>query len=373
MKTLRIVSRIFVGLIFILSGVVKAIDPLGSAYKFQDYFQVFNIGFLNWLSLPLAILLCTVEFIAGFSVLSGIRQKAGILIIMILLVIFTPVTFILALTNPVSDCGCFGDAIHLTNWQTFGKNIILISLAILIFTGRKQVRYLLSSFTEWFVISCTIVLFILFSMYNLIYLPIVDFLPYKSGVKIADKMVVPEGVAADEYSTSFIYVKDGIRKEFSLNNYPSGDTTWKFVNQKSVLIKKGYQPPIHDFSITSLNGDDLTQKVLSNPGYSVLMISRKLTKAGNKYLEKGFELGYYCIENGIDFYILTASGTDEAKRYDNGLEFCSADETVLKSIVRANPGYLLLKEGTIAGKWSWANVPEKEWFANQASQNFKGK
>jgi len=362
MKILRSVSRILIGLVFIFSGIVKAIDPLGSAYKFHDYFQAFNIGSLNWLSLPLAILLCTAEFIAGFSVLTGLRQKTGIWVVMILMVIFTPLTFILALTNPVSDCGCFGDAIHLTNWQTFGKNIILIALAIVLYAGRKQVKHLFSTFTEWVVIASTVVIFILFSLGNLRYLPVLDFLPYKTGVKIADKMVVPEGVPVDEYRTTFIYEIDGIKKEFSLNNYPADDTTWKFVDQKSVLIKKGYQPPIHDFSITSMNGEDLTQKVLSYPGYSVLMISKKLLEADNKQLVNGFELGNYCMGNGIDFYILTASGTDEVKSYDNGLQFCSVDETTLKTIVRANPGYILLKDGTIIGKWSWANVPEKEWF-----------
>ena len=121
MKPLRVVSRIIIGLVFIFSGIVKAIDPLGSAYKFHDYFQAFDLGFMNGLSLPLAILLCTAEFISGFSVLTGLRQRTGIWIVLILMLIFTPLTFIMALTNPVSDCGCFGDAIHLTNWQTFGK------------------------------------------------------------------------------------------------------------------------------------------------------------------------------------------------------------------------------------------------------------
>ena len=152
MKILRNVSRIIIGLVFIFSGIVKAIDPLGSAYKFHDYFQAFNIGFLNRLSLPLAIFLCTAEFIAGFSVLTGLRHKTGIWGVLILMVIFTPLTFILALTNPVSDCGCFGDAIHLTNWQTFGKNIVLIALAMVLFTGRKQIKQIFSTFTEWVII-----------------------------------------------------------------------------------------------------------------------------------------------------------------------------------------------------------------------------
>lgn len=370
MKVIRSVSRILVGLVFIFSGMVKAIDPLGSAYKFHDYFQAFSIGFPDTLCLPLAILLCTAEFIAGFSVLTGLKQKTGIIVVMILMVIFTPLTFILALTNPVSDCGCFGDAIHLSNWQTFGKNIILFALSVTLFSGIKQVKPLLRTSVEWIVVSSVIVVFILFAIFNLIFLPVLDFLPYKTGVKIAEQMVIPEGVPADEYQTTFIYEKDGEKKEFTLNNYPASDTTWKFIDQKSVLIKKGFQPPIHDFSITSITGEDLTQKVLTNPGFTVLMISKKLSGAGSSHLSDGFELGNFCIKNGIDFYILTASGTDEAKGYNNGLNFCSADETTLKTMIRANPGYILLRNGTVIEKWSWANLPEKEWFGNRAMQSF---
>ena len=368
MKTFRIICRIIIGFVFIFSGVVKAIDPLGSVYKFHDYFQAFNLGFLDRLSLPLSILLCTAEFIAGFSVLTGFRQKTGIWLVMVLMVIFTPLTLILALTNPVSDCGCFGDAIHLTNWQTFWKNILLIALTIVLFVNRRQIKNIFSTTIEWCITSVTIALFILFSMYNLRYLPVIDFLPYKTGVKIAEKMVVPEGVKVDEYKTTFIYEKAGIRKEFDLKNYPADDTAWKFIDQKSVLLRKGYQPPIHDFIITSSDGEDLTQKILSFRGYSLLMVSKKLSEADKIRTLDGFELGRYCISNGIDFYILTASGSEEVKSYENGLQFCSADETTLKTMIRANPGYILLKDGIIAGKWSWANLPDNEWFGRLTLQ-----
>jgi hypothetical protein len=362
MKAIRVTGRIIIGLVFIFSGFVKAVDPLGSAYKFHDYFQAFNIGFLNGLSLPLAILLCTIEFISGFAVLTGIRQRMGLWGVLILLVIFTPITFILALTNPVSDCGCFGDAVHLTNWQTFGKNIVLIGLAIFLFLGQKSIGNIFSTAKEWLITSLIVVIFILFSFYNLRYLPVIDFLPYRTGVRIADKMIIPEGAVPDEYRTTFIYEKDGVRKEFDLNNYPSNDTTWKFVDQKSLLVKKGYKPPIHDFIVTSLEGTDLTQKLLSYKGYSILMVSRKLTEAGNKTILEAFSFGQFCKEAGFDFYILTASGTEELKSYNNGLQFCTVDETTLKTIIRANPGYILLKDGVIIGKWSRANLPGKKWF-----------
>jgi uncharacterized membrane protein YphA (DoxX/SURF4 family) len=365
MKILRLLSRIIVGLVFMFSGTVKAVDPLGSAYKFSDYFQAFHLDFLQPFSLPLAIILFTAEFISGFSVLSGYRQKTGIWGVMILMLIFTPLTLILAITNPVSDCGCFGDAIHLTNWQTFSKNIILMILTLVLFTQRNHIKQIYASKKEWLLILIVIVLFVIFSLLNLRYLQLFDFLPYKTGTSIPESMKIPEGKAVNEYLTTFIYEKNGVKKEFTLENYPADDSTWKFVDQKSKLIKKGYLPPIHDFSITAPDGQDITNEILAYPGYTMIMISRKLKDASPNHLKEGFELGVHCMTAGIGFYILTASGSDELSQYNNGFTFFTGDETTLKTILRSNPGYMLLKNGTIAGKWSWANIPPKEQFFNE--------
>ena len=370
MKILRLSSRIVIGLVFMFSGTVKAVDPLGSAYKFSDYFQAFHLEFLQPFSLFLAILLFTAEFISGFSVLSGYRQKTGIWGVMILMLIFTPLTLILAITNPVSDCGCFGDAIHLTNWQTFGKNIILMILTVILFTGRNQVRQIRATKKEWFIILMIIVLFVIFSLLNLKYLQLFDFLPYKTGTNIPESMKIPEGKPVDEYSTTFIYEKDGLKKEFTLENYPASDSTWKFVDQRSKLVKKGFKPPIHDFSITTPDGTDLTNEILSFQGYSLIMISRRLKDADPEKLERGFKLGVHCMMAGIGFYIVTASPSAELMEYNNGFTFCSGDETMLKTIVRANPGYMLLKNGNISGKWSGANLPPKEqFFSNMTAEH----
>ncbi len=212
-------------------------------------------------------------------------------------------------------------------------------------------------------------IFILFNIFNLRYLPVIDFLPYKTGVKIADKMVIPVGAKADIYNTTFIYEKDGQQKEFSLENYPANDTSWKFIDQKSVLISRGYTPPIHDFSINGPDGEDLTQKILTDTGYTLLMVTKKLKEATRTHLEEGFDLGRYCSSLGINFLILTASGSEEVKSFDNGLIFCSTDETTLKTMVRANPGYMLLKDGVIKDKWSSAGCPDKEWFGGLVKQS----
>lgn len=362
MKLLRLISSIIIGLVFMFSGTVKAIDPLGSAYKFSDYFQAFHLEFLQPFSLILAILLFTAEFISGFSVLSGYRQKTGIWGVMSLMLIFTPLTLILAITNPVSDCGCFGDAIHLTNWQTFGKNIVLMILTVILFTGRNQVRQIRAAKKEWFIILMVIALFVIFSLLNIRYLQLFDFLPYKTGISIPESMKIPEGKSADEYSTTFIYEKDGVKKEFTLENYPANDSTWKFVDQRSKLVRKGYQPPIHDFSITAPDGTDITGELLSFQGYSLIMISKRIKDADPEKLKRGFQLGVHCMMAGIGFYIVTASPSSELMEYNNGFTFCSGDETMLKTIIRANPGYILLKGGKISGKWSWANLPPQEQF-----------
>jgi len=369
MRVIRLVSRIIVGILFIFSGTVKAIDPLGTVYKLHDYFQAFNLGFLKDISLPLTILLCTAEFIAGFSVLFNFRQKAGIWIVIIMMLIFTPLTFVLALTNPVSDCGCFGDAIHLTNWQTFGKNIIILIPAVYLLITRKNVIPHSGITREWSIIAIVIFFFSAFIFYNLRYLPSIDFLPYKTGTHIPDKMVIPEGQPSDRYETTFIYEKDGVKKEFTLENYPADDSLWKFVEQRSVLVSKGYQPPVHDFIITTLDNEDITNKILTSKGFTLLMISKKLDEADPEMLKAGFDIGNYFMGNTGEFYVLTASGSDEVKSYNNGIKFCFTDETTLKTIVRANPGYILLKEGTIKGKWSWANMPDKDLINNIINKN----
>lgn len=357
MRVLLPISRIAAGGLFIFSGIVKAIDPLGSAYKFHDYFIAFGLNSLQSLSLPLAILLCMAEFIAGLSVLTGIRFKEGAWLMFLLIIFFTPLTFILALTNPVSDCGCFGDAVHLTNWQTFGKNIILLAFISVIFINRKKSGRWLSTSMEWITEGAAVIVFCGFAFYNLRYLPVIDFLPYRIGTNIREKMIIPEGAPVDRYETTFIYKKNGESREFTLDNYPANDTSWVFVDQKSRLISKGYEPPIHNFSISTLNNTDITDSILDSKGYTLLMISTKLENAKNKSLVKGLATGMAFKAQGISFFVVTASGTDVVKKYENGLTFCQADETTLKTVVRSNPGYLLIRDGKIEGKWSWANLP----------------
>jgi hypothetical protein len=369
MKIINHIIRILTGLVFVFSAIVKGIDPLGSTYKFADYFQAFHLDFLIGFSLTLAIILCTCEFFVGLSLVSGLRLKTGIRGAAFFMIIFTPVTLILAIHNPVSDCGCFGDAIHLTNWQTFIKNVIISGFVIVLLRSIRGFSTAENGRKEWIGLGIVVAIFLAFIQYNYKHLPVIDFLPYKPGTNISAAMTIPEGAPTDEYSISFIYEKEGDQKEFTLSDYPANDTTWRFVSQKSKILKQGYKPPIHDFSITSKEGNDITDIILEDPDYSLIMITKKIGDALPSDLEKGFSLGTAVMSENLNFYVLTASSRSEVEKFYNGLNFCFADETTLKSIVRANPGYILIKDGVILAKWAGSDLPDENWF----SENMEGK
>lgn len=376
MKILKIISRIIVGVVFIFSGFVKAVDPLGTVYKFGDYLNAFNLSFLTPLCLLFAIGLCTLEFLGGISVLFNIKPKIGIWTVTLLMAVFTPLTFVLALTNPVSDCGCFGDAIHLTNWQTFFKNVVLAVPTAFLFIKRNEQDSDLKSGSEWTIIVASTLLFLIFIFYNLRYLPVIDFLPYKVGTYIPEKMIVPEGMPVDQYETTFIYEKEGKQEEFTLENYPANDTTWKFVDARTKLVSKGYEPPIHDLTFTNENGEDKTDRILASQNYTMFMISKKLGEVKAEKIREGLSFGDELKSLGIDFYLLTSSSSGEVHDYimpkiftgipvfEEKDDFYLVDEITLKTMVRSNPGFMLIKEGTIVAKWSWAGRPDIETIIN---------
>jgi len=356
-KSLISLSRIITGTVFVFSGFVKAVDPLGSTYKFIDYFTAFHIQFLEPIALPLAIMLSSVEFLIGISMLIGYRYRTASWALLFFMSFFTILTFILALTNPVSDCGCFGDAIVLTNWQTFIKNIILLPFVILIFIFRKRISPSYPSVAEWIYLSIFAFLIVVFQANALRHLPLLDFRPYKTGTNIPEKMIIPAGAPADEYKTYLYYEKDGVVKEFTEDNFPWQDSTWKFVDSKNILVRKGYEPPVHDFSVTDAEGNDLTETLLKDRDYSMLLIAYDIKDADGTALQRANDLAASCTGNDCSFYCLTSSSAAETEEVKSSLlldyNFYTTDEITLKTIIRANPGLVLLKEGTILGKWHY--------------------
>lgn len=368
MKHLQTIARVLLGLTFVFSGFVKGIDPWGSAYKFTDYFHSFGWEVLSPLALPLGILLALGEFTIGVALIFNFMMRLTSWLALLFMAFFSVLTFYIALANPVSDCGCFGDALKLTNWQTFYKNLFFIALAIYIFINRKQksacsYKCIAPGLTGAFVL---VYLYLVFYSYN--HLPIIDFRPYKIGTNIPEAMQIPEGAPMDIYETIFVYKNKQTKenKDFTEDNYPWQDTlNWEFVSmEKPRLVQKGYQPPIHDFMMIAENGDDVKDFFLYDKGYTFIVVSQNLSKTNREAFQKINKLAEFARENKVQFIGLTATGRDEinafAEQYGTNFEFFNCDEITLKTIVRSNPGLLLMKEGTILNKWHFNDIPEPE-------------
>lgn len=365
MKTVKgaflLISRLLFGATFLFSGFVKAVDPLGTAYKITDYFEAFGIPSFDWLSIIFAFILITLEFCIGFAMFFNVKLKETSYLALLFMLVMTPLTLYLAIENPVSDCGCFGDAIVLTNWETFYKNVILCVLLLMVFVTQKVNRPWLSEWGCWLFLSIAAFISLGICTYGYTHLPFIDFRPYKIGNNITEGMQIPDDAPMDEYETTFVYAKDGIEKEFTLENYPADDSTWVFVRQNSVLVKQGYVPPIHDFSIVTEQGD-ITDIVLETPGYTLLVISHKLEKVATNAIPQVNQILSWAEQHDIACYWLTSSYQDQVdafrQRYQVTVPFGATDDITLKTIVRANPGLVLLRQGTVVAKWHCNQLPE---------------
>jgi len=375
-KLIFTLSRIIVGLLFTFSGFVKAVDPVGSAIKFGDYLTSFHLDSFAFIVIPLAFIIPALEFITGIHLLLGFRLKTYSFFALVFMLIFTPLTLGIAIFEPVTDCGCFGDAIKLSNWQTFFKNLILIIPTIYVFYFRKDFGSNLQAIRK-LILSTLFIGGILFvSYYSYEHLPIIDFRPFKIGSNINDGMSIPEGAPVDEYKTTFILEKNGERKEFNADNYPYNDSTWVFIENKSEIINKGYQPPIHDFILMDDQGEDVTQDILNTSAPTLLIVSNNVSKANwNDQLDnlKNMQLNLY--NQGIKTFCLTSSTTEEITNFEfgsqAGFNYLLADGTLLKTIIRSNPGLLLLQDGNVIGKWHYNDIPDAGEFKNPTSFTLK--
>mgnify|MGYP000589045056 FL=1 len=365
MRLVKNLCRIIVGIVFIYSGFVKGIDPLGSDYKFTDYFNAFGMGWMNATTLFFSFALSLTEFLIGIALLFNLwvsRMAWGALLFM---AFFTPLTLVLALTNPVSDCGCFGDAMILTNWQTFWKNIILLLLAIMIFVYRKEYKSSLPLVGQFSFLALAGAGMLCLSVYCYRHLPVLDFRPYAVGKNITEGMRLPEGAEPDQYEVTLKYKnkQTGEVQSFTEENYPWQDTlNWEYESSSERLVKKGYITPIHDLVIEHPTLGNITEEILEDDNHTILAVAYNLTQSDVQYQPAINRLAEYAQEKGIRFYGLTSSSERDIetykKRYHVSYEFCTADEIQLKTMIRSNPGVIILREGTILDKWAGKDVPD---------------
>ncbi|MBR5084009.1 MAG: DoxX family protein [Prevotella sp.] len=372
LKTILVnICRLLVSLTLIFSGFVKAIDPLGTQYKIQDYLAALSMGSIipDWLTLSTSVLLAALEFSLGLFLLFAIHRRVVSRLILLLMIVMTVITLWVWIANPVKDCGCFGDAIVLTNGQTFLKNIILLAAAVIICMWPLRMVRFISKTNQWIVVYYTVLFIIITSIYCLYNLPLFDFRPYKEGSDLRKAAMGVEPLL----ETTFILEKDGERREFTLDNYP--DSTWTFIDNKTKTVKPGIEPILHDFFIEEIDSiadistgkktveyNDITEDILYNEGYTFLLISPYLEHADDSNFGDIDQIYEYCQDNDYDFYCLTASGGKGIQRWREltGAEypFCRCDGTTLKTIIRSNPGLLLLHDGKVVRKWSHNFLPD---------------
>jgi len=364
MKMLWNILRILSGAVFIFSGFVKATDPLGSTYKITDYLTEFGWSFLTGLSLPGAVFLSLCEWTIGLCLLTKIRIKEASALFLLFMAGFTGLTLYIALTNPVSDCGCFGDALILSNWETFAKNIVLLFFALFIFLNRDKFAPERPGKKSWLWVILFALAGLGLSVYSLRHLPLIDFRPYRVGTDIEKSMEIPEGELPDEFETIFYYEKDGVTKAFSEEDYPWNDTTWIWKKTENKLVKQGYTPPIHDFSMIDEKGIDHVEELMADQGFSFLVVSWDLTQFSPKSADKIKKLASFCNQNGHSFYFLTGSSQKQVEEFKSLQSFdipiFFTDKIQLKTMIRANPGIVLIEDGVIIKKWNFRDFPEPE-------------
>jgi uncharacterized membrane protein YphA (DoxX/SURF4 family) len=366
--------RIFVGLLFIFSGLIKANDPSGLSFKMQEFFGLWGMGGLNDYAMFFSIVVITFEIIAGVGILIGFAFKTFAYLVLLLMLFFTYLTGYAVWyewsTGKKMACGCFGDCIPLTAQQSFWKDIILLVLVILLLVYRKHIRPLFSKTGAIVSMAVVTAVALFLQWYPLSYLPYIDCLPYKVGANIVEKMQVPEDAEEDVYETTYFYknLQTGDRKEFSQDemlakNLWQDTLNWAYDTAYTVLIKEGNSiPEIIGFKLIDFEEEDQTDYLLSHPKPVFLWFVRDVSAASEENMDYIRNLSQLCDANGMEFFMLTSSSREETDKFllKHKLELYTAvlDPTTSKTALRTNPGLMLVKKGTILGKWSSKNYPK---------------
>lgn len=366
--------RLAVGLLFIFSGLIKINDPLGFSYKLEEYFEVFHITFLSGFAVSIAILLCALEIVLGFALLIGVRAKQVAWGLLLLILFFSFLTFYSAFFKVVQTCGCFGDAIPLTPWQSFSKDLVLLLLIVVLFINKQNIHPLFKAKTgdQLLIASVVVALGMGFFTYN--FLPVIDFLPYKVGANILEEMKPPPGARPDEFELTYHLKnkKTGEAKDMSDKDYLKTniwkDTNWQIVGDpESKLLRKGIAPKIIDLAIQDAQGNNYNKELLGNPYYNLVIVAYDLNKTNDDAINRINALAFNMVQTfNIRTILLTSAPPKDAeafsKRHRLVSEIYYADGVPLKSMVRSNPGILLLKNGTIINKWHYHSLPKYDDF-----------
>ncbi len=361
MKVLVGFSRIFVAALFLFSGFIKLNDPVGFSYKLQDYFAegVLNLEFLIPFALLIAIFIVIFEVIVGITLLLGYLPKFTVWSLLLMIVFFTFLTFYSAYFNKVTDCGCFGDALPLTPWESFTKDIILLFFILILFFGKKYITPILPKPSHKWIVFVCFTACLAFAYHVLMHMPTFDFRAYKIGTNIQEGMTVPKDAQEAQFEYYWKFEVNGKEKIIKTSGeYPTVDG--KYIEVETKMLDEGYIPPIHDFAIER-DGKEYTTEFLEKENL-IAIIMYNLSKSEGEGMVAVKRLTDKAKAQGYDVIGLTASGpqdiSQKKEQYGLDFEFYNTDETALKTILRSNPGVLALKKGTIINKLHWNDVDE---------------
>ncbi len=350
------IIRVFTGLIFIFSSFVKGVDPMGTDYRVIDYLEAYGWYFLMDYTLALSVLLISIEFLLGIALIFKLRIRLASLGVLLIMVFFTFVTYFDAMYELVPDCGCFGDAVKLTNWETFYKNIVLLVFAFFIFLYRSKITIRMNTWMQTIVLIAILGLFDLFISHNYNHLPVIDFREWKVGndMKSTGKETVVNYLAYKNKNTGEI-------KEYISPNYPWNDSVWmsewEFVNQR---IDNSQLQLKHGLLIEDENGNDFTDEIIENQGYQFILTSYDLDDAAGQGMIEAGILFNKLMDSDISFVLLTPSldVIDKYRdEYNINYDVYPADDIELKAMIRSNPGLVLLKNGIVIEKWHHNDFP----------------
>jgi uncharacterized membrane protein YphA (DoxX/SURF4 family) len=352
-------SRVILGCLFVFSGFVKGVDPVGTQYRIEDYFIAFGTDWAIPFALPLSVIMNGTEFLLGVLLLLNVNIRITSWLLLIMMSAFSIVTLNDATNNPVPDCGCFGDALIISNWQTFYKNLVIDALLLIVFLTRKRIPGWFNYKVEWILLGLVIMGFAFFEIHNIRHLPAIDFTDWKVGKKMVNENPIPL-----KYYLTYRNKRTQETKEYLSPDYPYYDSAWlanwEFVSQRVIDLN----PHLHDLHAEDESGNDQTQTIIANPDYQFILVSADLSKANLKNTDRLRELINYSYQEGISFVVITSSLPDYAntfkKTHQPGTEFYFADDVVLKTMVRSNPGLILMKNGVILEKWHFNDFPSVE-------------
>lgn len=370
MRILHFVSRTIIGVVFMFSGFVKGIDPLGTAYRLEDYFMAWGTDWMMPAAVTLSVLLSTMEFVLGFVVLFNLKPKVNAWMLLGVMIYFTGLTLYDAVANPVPDCGCFGDAIKLTNVQTFLKNVILFIPTIILFIWRKKAKDRYSNLQAYGTAGVITAFFAGMCLFCIMHLPIIDFMEWKKGNKMFTESNLPV-----KYYLTYRNKQTGETKEYLSPDYPFNDSVWmsqwEFVDQR---VDDPNEYLGADLQIVDLEGNDVTNDIIRDPGYHFMLITWDIAKANKGALKSVNDLAMKAESDGYGFASITSSLPAEidtvSKQLNLRYTFYQADDVALKIMVRSNPGLILMKAGVVIDKWAFRDIPDykeikKEMIADQ--------